>query len=126
MNCNLLSKSCIYLIYELYRNNFIKKGAINFKYNDILLKPKTVDVNFSTNAPSLCDNSDLITDSTNRIIKCMYYKFTSHQKTLYSYLLEIIKEVNFDAFIDLKRKLFYFNDVLAHETERSTFRVSRK
>jgi len=41
-------------------------------------------------------------------------------------LLDLIKEINFNSFIDLKRKLFYFNDKLdisGVESEQSTFRV---
>ncbi len=99
---------------------------LSIKMIDILIKPLSIDIIFPSNINSVCENSELIVDSTNRIIKCVYSKFTSHQRIIYSYLLEIIKEINFDAFIDLKRKLFYFNDILSHETERSTFRVRKK
>lgn len=112
-------------MFFIFRVTKTKNSNVTTRLIDILIKPTIIDVTFPSNINNLCENSELIVDSTNRIIKCVYSKFTNHQKTIYSYLLEIIKEINFDAFIDLKRKLFYFNDVLSHETERSTFRVRK-
>ena len=45
---------------------------------------------------------------------------------MYYILLEMIKELNFDAFIDIKRKLFYFNEDNSNDSENSTFRVRNK
>ena len=95
------------------------------KYNEILI-PSTfiIDCIFPHTVKTGCDNVEIINDTTTRINCCMYIEFTEHQKSMYKILLDIIKEVNFDAFIDLKRKLFFFNDVISNDTERSTFRVS--
>lgn len=100
-----------------------KNIHINISMNDILIKPELVDSIFPPNQQYMCDNAELVFDTINKILNCNYYKFSVHQKKIYLTLLDMIKDINFDAFIDLKRKLFYFNDMLSHDTERSTFRV---
>lgn len=104
-----------------------KAHTINIKFSDILFENKEViDIVYGSSQFYMCENADILYDTINKIMNCPYYKFDKNQKQCYSMILEIIKEINFDAFIDLKRKLFFFNLPNSQgngETERSsTFR----
>ena len=88
--------------------------------NDILLKQKNcIDIYYSSNQFYLCENSDFLQDTTMKILNCPYYTFDAIQKKAYDLLLELIKEINFDSFIDLKRKNFCENNLIKQsETEQ--------
>lgn len=93
---------------------------VNIKMNDILLKQKNcIDIYYSSNQFYLCENSDFLQDTTMKILNCPYYTFDTIQKKAYELLLELIKEINFDSFIDLKRKNFCENNLIKQsETEQ--------
>ena len=59
-------------------------------------------------------------------MNCPFYKFDACQKKVYFMLLEMIKEINFDAFIDVRRKLFFLNNNNTGDTDRSgsTYKVN--
>lgn len=101
-----------------------KSFSIQLKFNEILLLPKDViDLLYGSSQFYMCENADVLYDTINKITNCPYYKFDKIQKKAYLILLDMIKEINFDAFIDLKRKLFFFNMFNNPDTERSsTFR----
>jgi hypothetical protein len=54
-------------------------------------------------------------------MNCAFYKLDYFQKKVYFMLLEMIKEINFEAFIDIRKKLFFLNNNTNNsgETERS-------
>ena len=60
-------------------------------------------------------------DTINKIMNCAFYKLDYFQKKVYFMLLEMIKEINFEAFIDIRKKLFFLNNNNNNsgETERS-------
>lgn len=83
------------------------QNSIGLKMNDILLKPKTaIDIYYGSSQFYLCENSDFLQDTTTKILTCPYYLFDRVEKKMYNMLLALIKEINFDSFIDLKRKIF--------------------
>ena len=101
---------------------------LTIKYLDIIIVTDYIDFGYTTNISNSNENNELFVETYNKIMNCMYYKFTKHQKQIYKYLLDMIKEINFDAFIDLKRKLFYSSELVQdivnnQESEKSTFRV---
>ena len=51
-------------------------------------------------------------------MNCAFYKLDYYQKKVYFMLLEMIKEINFEAFIDFRKKLFFLNNFSA-ESDRS-------
>lgn len=69
-----------------------------------------------------CNNIDVISDFVNKMKINDYHNFTDTQKEMYQIMLEIIKEINYDTFVEIKRKVFFFENT-SGETERSTFRV---
>lgn len=110
-------------IISITKTKFGNSSTISININDILIKPSIIDLIHPSNQQYICENAELVYDTINKILQCNYYSFTPYQKKAYSTLLDMIKEINFDAFIDLKRKLFYFNDILTqNNSERSTFR----
>ncbi len=102
-----------------------KSLNVQIKYYDILtMSNDVVDIIYGSSQYYMCDNADILYDTITKIMNCPYYKFDKNQKQAYCILLEMIKEINFDAFIDLKRKLFFLNSNATHgDSERSsTFR----
>lgn len=85
----------------------VTKNQINLKIVDLLYCSKRyVDLYYSSSQFYLCENSDVLQDTINKILSCPYFSFDKTQKKAYSILLEMIKEINFDTFIDLKSKIF--------------------
>jgi len=75
----------------------------------------------------MCENADMLFETVTKIMNCPFNEFDHFQKKTYYILLELIKEINFDAFIDLKKKIFNssYNSLngQSQETGRSsTFR----
>jgi tetratricopeptide (TPR) repeat protein len=101
-----------------------KTFQVQIRFNEILVENKdTVDLSYGSTQFYMCENADVLYDTINKIMNCSYYKFDLNQRKAYNIVLEMIKEINFDAFVDLKRKLFFFNVYNNTETERSsTFR----
>ena len=59
-------------------------------------------------------------------MNCAFYKLDHYQRKLYFLLLDMIKEINFEAFIEIRKRLFYFsNNSNDNESERSvsTYKV---
>ena len=77
------------------------------KYNDLLFASK-YQVDFFYNSTNLMfsENDDLIKDITNKITNSKFLKFTKEQKKIYYILLQIIKEINFTKFLELKNNQF--------------------
>jgi hypothetical protein len=77
------------------------------KYNDLLFASK-YQVDFFYNSTNLMfsENDDLIKDITNKIINSKFLKFTKEQKKIYYILLQIIKEINFTKFLEIKNNQF--------------------
>ena len=85
-------------------------SIINLKINDILIQQKNcIDIYYNSNQFFMNENSDFLSNCTMKILNCSYYFFDKLQKKQYEILLELIKEINFDSFIDLKRKIFCEN-----------------
>ena len=107
-----------------YSNSFtnFNINLINMKMNDILLTQKNcIDIYYGSSQFYLCENSDFLQDTTMKILNCPYYLFDSVQKKAYDILLELIKEINFDSFIDLKRKNFCESSIKQNEDEKDSF-----
>ena len=78
------------------------------KYTDLLYCPrKFVDFYYNSSQFYLCENSDVLNDAINKILTSSYFLFDKTKEKAYMVLLDIIKEINFDTFIDLKSKIFY-------------------
>ena len=77
------------------------------KYNDLLFASK-YQVDFFYNSTNLMfsENDDLIKDITNKITNSKFLKFTKEQKKIYYILLQIIKEINFTKFLEIKNSQF--------------------
>ena len=77
------------------------------KYNDLLYASK-YQVDFFYNSTNLMfsENDDLIKDITNKITNSKFLKFTKEQKKIYYILLQIIKEINFTKFLEIKNNQF--------------------
>jgi hypothetical protein len=101
-----------------------KTGNSQVKFVDILLNQHEIDLLYGSNQYYMCENADILFDTINKITNCPFYKFDKYQKKVYYIILDMIKDVNFDYFIDLKRRLFFSTNILNNmETERkSTFR----
>lgn len=90
----------------------VTKNQINLKIVDLLYCSKRyVDLYYSSSQFYLCENSDVLQDTINKILSCPYFSFDKTQKKAYSILLEMIKEINFDTFIDLKANIFCENNI---------------
>ena len=71
-----------------------------FKYN--------IDISFNASNLLLGENDDLIKDIINKVTNGNFLKFNDEQKKMYYILLQIMKEINFTKFIELKNNLFSF------------------
>ena len=98
---------------------------MQLKYFELLSVPNVVDLYFGSNQFYVCENSEVVHDTINKIMNCAFYKLDNVQKKVYFLLLEMIKEINFEAFIDIRRKLFFLNNNNNGETDRSnsTYKV---
>jgi tetratricopeptide (TPR) repeat protein len=101
-----------------------KSYNTNIKFTDILIQPKEIDILYGNNQYYMCDNAEVLYDTIYKIMNCSYFRFDKHQKKTYCILLDMIKEINYDAFIDLKRHLFYLsNNFNPPENDGGTFRT---
>jgi hypothetical protein len=101
-----------------------KSFNMNIKFMDILVMPKEIDILYGNNQYYMCDNAEVLYDTIYKIMNCSYFKFDRHQKKAYCILLDMIKEINYDAFIDLKRHLFYLSSNFnPPENDGGTFRT---
>lgn len=104
-----------------------KTIGLTIKFTDILFPPSHVDLLFGSNQFYMCENADMLYETVSKIMNCPFNEFDAYQIKVYYILLDLIKEINFDAFIDLKKKVFNFNytanNGISQETSRSsTFR----
>ncbi len=77
------------------------------KYNDLLFASKyQVDIFYNSTNLMFSENDDLIKDITNKITNSKFLKFTKEQKKIYYILLQIIKEINFTKFLEIKNSQF--------------------
>lgn len=99
----------------------VTKNQINLKIVDLLYCSKRyVDLYYSSSQFYLCENSDVLQDTINKILSCPYFSFDKTQKKAYSILLEMIKEINFDTFIDLKANIFCDNNIKIKKKEANS------
>ena len=99
------------LAYKIQNFNKSKNKEINLysliKYNDLLYCSKYhIDLFYNSSIIVLSDNDDLLKDIINKILKSNFIKFKKEEKKLYYILLDIIKQINFTKFIELKDKMF--------------------
>lgn len=77
------------------------------KYNDLLFASKyQVDIFYNSTNLMFSENDDLIKDITNKITNSKFLKYTKEQKKIYYILLQIIKEINFTKFLEIKNSQF--------------------
>ena len=89
-----------------YNNYNINVYSI-IKYNDLLYCSKYyVDFFYNSTFLLFSESDDLIKDIINKITKSKFLKFNKDQKKMYYILLQIMKEVNFTKFIELKNNQF--------------------
>lgn len=87
--------------------NYIIDVSSIIKYNDLLFCSKyNVDFFYNSTYLTFSENEDLIKDVISKITNSKYYKFNNEQKTIYNILLQIMKEINFTKFLELKNKEF--------------------
>ena len=81
------------------------------KYCDLISYDKyTIDFYYNTSNIYLNENDDLLKDIISKITNSNFFKFNGEQKKMYYILLKIMKEINFSKFLELKNKLFYFEE----------------
>jgi hypothetical protein len=101
-----------------------KNTNINIKFMDILVVSNEIDVLYGNNQYYMCENAEVLYDTIYKIMNCSYFRFDKHQKKAYTILLDMIKEINYDAFVDLKRNLFYLtNNISPQDNDGGTFRT---
>ena len=107
------------------KNNDLKK-SFDLKISDILITQKNcIDIYFNSSQFYISENSDFLQNTTMKILNCPYYLFDNLQKKQYDILLELIKEINFDSFIDLKRKNFCeTNNIIGEKNSYSENQIS--
>lgn len=59
-----------------------------------------------------------------KIMKSSYFFFDEEQTKAYKIMLDMIKEINFDSFVELKKSNFYY-DVNAGEEGDNTTKIVR-
>ena len=117
-----------FIVVKEYKNIYVKeipladidkdksnKNNINYKinvssiikYNDLLYCSKhNIDFFYNSTFLLFSENDDLIKDIINKIINSRFLKFNKEQKKLYYILLQMIKEINFTKFLELKNEQF--------------------
>ena len=80
-----------------------------FSYPDIISFFKfSIDLFYNTSNLILGENDDLIKDIINKVTNSNFLKFNKEEKNMYYLLLQIMKEINFTKFVELKDNLFSF------------------
>ena len=88
-------------------NNYNINVSSIIKYNDLLYCNKyNVDFFYNSTFLLFSENDDLIKDIINKITHSKFLKFNKEQKRIYYILLQIIKEINFTKFLELKNNQF--------------------
>ena len=91
---------------KIYNNYNVNVSSI-IKYNDLLYCSKyNVDFFYNSTFLLFSENDDLIKDIINKITNSRFLKFNKEQKRMYYILLQIIKEINFTKFLELKNNQF--------------------
>ena len=91
---------------KIYNNYNINVSSI-IKYNDLLYCNKyNVDFFYNSTFLLFSENDDLIKDIIHKITHSKFLKFNKEQKRIYYILLQIIKEINFTKFLELKNNQF--------------------
>ena len=81
-----------------------------FNYSDLISCFKyNIDLFYNTSNLILGENDDLLKDIINKITNGNFFKFNNEQINMYYILLQIMKEINFSKFIELRDKLFSFS-----------------
>ena len=92
---------------NLIANNITISSLLN--YTDLISFFKySIDLFYNTSNLILGENDDLIKDIINKVTNSNFLKFNEEQKKMYYLLLQIMKEINFTKFIELKDNLFSF------------------
>ena len=88
-------------------NNYSINVSSIIKYNDLLFCPKyNIDFFYNSTYLLFSENDDLIKDIINKIINSKFLKFCKEQKKMYYILLQMIKEINYTKFLELKNEQF--------------------
>lgn len=104
-----------------------KTNQISLKYLDLLVfSNKFVDFYVSNKQNFSYENTDVLFETIDKITNNNYYNYDKNQRKIYYILLEIIKEINFDAFINIKNKTFFVNLDEENNEENSTFNKNNK
>jgi hypothetical protein len=92
---------------NMNKNNYNINVSSIIKYNDLLYCSKYhVDFFYNSTYLLFSEKDDLIKDIVNKITKSKFLKFNKEQKKMYYILLQIIKEINFTKFLELKNNQF--------------------
>lgn len=68
---------------------------------------KDIDIVYDPNSHVISfDSNDIMSEIIKKIINSTYFSYSKIDVDLYNSILEIIKEMNFDSFIELKNKIF--------------------
>ncbi len=88
-----------------------KFHQFQLKFSDILFIQKfNIDVYYTNQQINNNETSEIIFDTIKKIMSCEFYKFDKVQEKIYYILLEIIKDINFESFIEMKKNLFFSNE----------------
>ena len=97
----------IYIKENILVNNINSSSVLS--YNDLINCFKyNIDLFYNASNILLGENDDINKDIINKITKGNFLKFNNEQKKIYYILLQIMKEINFTKFIELKNQLFSF------------------
>ena len=92
---------------NMNKNNYNINVSSIIKYNDLLYCSKYhVDFFYNSTFLLFSEKDDLIKDIVNKITKSKFLKFNKEQKKMYYILLQIIKEINFTKFLEIKNNQF--------------------
>ena len=88
-------------------NNYSINVSSIIKYNDLLFCPEyNIDFFYNSTYLLFSENDDLIKDIIYKIINSKFLKFNKEQKKMYYILLQMIKEINYTKFLELKNEQF--------------------
>ena len=106
------------------KNNYNINVSSIIKSNDLLFCSKYhVDFFYNSTYLLFSENDDLIKDIINKITKSKFLKFNKEQKKMYYILLQIIKEINFTKFLELKNNQF---STLKKDDNKSNNNINEK
>ena len=92
-------------------NNIISSSLSLLSYEELISFFKySIDLYLNASNLLLGENDDLIKDIINKVTNSNFFKFNDDQKKMYYILLQIMKEINFTKFIELKNNLFLFSN----------------